>query len=325
MASPTESRANLFTTKATKSGICSLPDGYHIAYEIHGLGPTKVFLIMGLLASMYSWRQSVNYFAGEHGDRYSVCVFDNRGAGKSSAPWSRYTTAQLANDAGHLLNCIGWTEANTIHVNGVSMGGMVALELVSANPARFASLALTSSCAKHQNPPRTRLESIDNWISFFRPKRSNEAKAKSVIDSLFVDRNWLQAPNERYPAFATNYERVYSEIMDRITHQAPTTLAGQIGQIAACLTHHVSHERLVKIAREVSPILLLTGDHDKLVSPECTEELGREMKEARKVVFYGKGHALSIEAEEEYHAELEKLILQAEKRWRGHEKEKSRR
>jgi pimeloyl-ACP methyl ester carboxylesterase len=38
------------------------------------------------------------------------------------------------------------------------------------------------------------------------------------------------------------------------------------------------------------PVLLVTGDHDPLVSPECTAELARGLPDVRRVEFAGCGH-----------------------------------
>lgn len=112
----------LFKTQATTSGECALRDGKTLSYEIHGTGSEKIILVMGLLASRYSWRETVDHFMSKDGDKYSVLVYDNRGVGKSSAPWGRYTTGMLAADALDLLNHVGWKEDRSVHLNGVSMG-----------------------------------------------------------------------------------------------------------------------------------------------------------------------------------------------------------
>ena len=56
----------------------------------------------------------------------------------------------MARDALILLDHLGWTKH--VHVNGVSMGGMISLEMVDAAPDRFSSLTLTSTTAKRNIP-----------------------------------------------------------------------------------------------------------------------------------------------------------------------------
>lgn len=63
-------------------------------------------------------------------DKYSCLIFDNRGMGESDKPLLRYTTSEMAKDVVELLNHVGWTEDRSVHVVGISMGGMISQELV---------------------------------------------------------------------------------------------------------------------------------------------------------------------------------------------------
>jgi pimeloyl-ACP methyl ester carboxylesterase len=57
----------------------------------------------------------------------------------------------MAQDVIDMLDHFGWKDS--VHVNGVSMGGMISLELVSTWPERFSSLVLTSTTSGRQIPP----------------------------------------------------------------------------------------------------------------------------------------------------------------------------
>ena len=56
---------------------------------------------------------------------------DNRGTGGSDKPLMRYSTSEMAKDLIELIDHLGWTDERHLHVTGVSMGGMIAQELVS--------------------------------------------------------------------------------------------------------------------------------------------------------------------------------------------------
>lgn len=310
----------LLTSVATSSGICLLRDGRtKLSYEIHGSGPEKLVLIMGLLASRFSWRETLNHFMSKPGNNYSILIFDNRGVGRSDAPWGRYTTSMLAADVLDLVDHIGWNQERSVHVNGVSMGGMIALEFALLAGSKIRSLTLTSTCAKHQNPPRTRAESAMGWINFFRPKPSNHSKVTNMLNTLFVDETWLK---EVRPDGQTNRDRIYDIMMTRAQKQPAPGLSGQMGQIAACLTHECSAASLAKLGEIIPDLLIITGDKDKLIDPKCSDEiynetsLRGERKSIKKVVYAGKGHALAAEAEVEYHKEFEAIMSAGNTRWK---------
>lgn len=78
------------------------------------------------------------------------------------------------------------------------------------------------------------------------------------------------------------------------------TLHGNIAQTAACLRHHVSDDRLVRIKSTGLPILIVTGTFDNLVRPEYSHHMNKVFKNARFEVFEGSGHAIPDEQPERY-------------------------
>ena len=50
--------------------------------------------------------------------------------GESDKPLLRYSTSEMARDTIDLLDSIGWMGKRQLHVVGVSMGSMIAQELV---------------------------------------------------------------------------------------------------------------------------------------------------------------------------------------------------
>ena len=50
--------------------------------------------------------------------------------GESDKPVMRYSTSEMAKDTLELLDHVGWVGKRSAHIIGISMGGMIAQELV---------------------------------------------------------------------------------------------------------------------------------------------------------------------------------------------------
>jgi pimeloyl-ACP methyl ester carboxylesterase len=79
---------------------------------------------------MSAWQRQTKDFGHTKGDQYSCLVIDNRGIGQSGKPLMRYSTSEMAKDVLEILDHIKWTEKRSVHVIGISMGGMISQELV---------------------------------------------------------------------------------------------------------------------------------------------------------------------------------------------------
>jgi len=86
---------------------------------------------MGLGSLKSSWQRQTKDFGHDQASKYSCLIFDNRGMGESDKPLVRFSTSEMAKDAFELLNHLGWTSKRQLHVIGISMGGMIAQEMVT--------------------------------------------------------------------------------------------------------------------------------------------------------------------------------------------------
>lgn len=89
---------------------------------------------MGLGGMKYAWQRQTKDFGHTQADKYSSLVYDNRGIGESDKPRARYSTSEMAKDAVELIDHLGWIDKRQLHVIGISMGGMIAQEVVSSSP-----------------------------------------------------------------------------------------------------------------------------------------------------------------------------------------------
>jgi len=100
-----------------------------------------LLLIMGFGGDHLAWALQMADFAARH----RVIAFDNRGVGQTDSPDQPYTMRMMAGDALGLMDALG---VDSAHVLGVSMGGMIAQELVLARPERVRSLHLACTFAR---------------------------------------------------------------------------------------------------------------------------------------------------------------------------------
>ena len=110
-------------------------------YEDYGEG-APVVLIHGLAGDCSAWKAQIESLE----KNYRVLAFDNRGAGRSSAPDYPYTSSHFAADTIGLMDAVGITEP--AHVIGRSMGGAIAQMMALDYPDRVRSLLITASFGK---------------------------------------------------------------------------------------------------------------------------------------------------------------------------------
>ncbi|RKP06617.1 Alpha/Beta hydrolase protein [Thamnocephalis sphaerospora] len=268
----------------------TLPIRLH--YELHGHGPKRVLLIMGLSCSGEYWLPQAKFLSQQG---YQVCFFDNRGVGQSDAPKGYYTTKDMALDTIELLEHLGWE--SDVHVVGVSMGGMIALELASARPQCIASLSLTSTHAGSTLPPLTGALTLPRLMF-----TSDINKRIEMNCNLLYPKKWLDMPHPNGSG-QTNREAVANSMVERIVRSPVQTSAGAIGQLSAVMRHSVGRDRLERIRSAGIPVLVCTGTEDNLVRPSNSQFLA-ETLDARFEVFEGCGHAISMQEPERYNQML---------------------
>jgi len=108
-----------------------------IYYEIHGQGDPLV-LIHGLGSSSQDWQYQIEPFSRH----YQVVAFDVRGHGRSAKPLGPYSIPLFAADAAALIRALGLAPA---HVVGISMGGMIGLQLAADAPDLVRSLVVVNA------------------------------------------------------------------------------------------------------------------------------------------------------------------------------------
>lgn len=223
-----------------------------------------LLLIMGFGGDHQSWAFQAPALSQHH----RVIMFDNRGAGQSSAPDAPYSTRMMAEDAVGLLDALGVERA---HVLGVSMGGMIAQELALNHPRRVRSLQLHCTYAR---PDRYMLALMDAWRDI-RTKATLEEWMRSVA-------LWLFSP----VTFAERPEFVEAVIQTALANPYPFSLTGFLRQGEAVR----GHDALARLPTLTCPTLVSVADHDILVPPRFAREVAAAVPKAEFRTIDAAGH-----------------------------------
>jgi pimeloyl-ACP methyl ester carboxylesterase len=244
--------------------------GHSIWWDSIG-SPEKppVLLIMGLALSARGWDKLPELLSKD----FRVLVFDNRGTGKSSRRGFAFRIPDMADDAAAVLDAAGVADA---HVFGISMGGMIAQELVLRHPSRVRSLALGctfGSWRRAKTPAfRTKLDLLLLNMGFVTPAR---------VGRLLVSAEW-DAKNP-------------GKVLEWIRAAEKTSLRFAVAQILA-VGRHTTLKRLSQIKART---LILSGDADQLIPCANSQTLASAIPGARLQLLKGAGHAFPLEREEE--------------------------
>ncbi|HZA70304.1 MAG TPA: alpha/beta hydrolase [Nitrososphaeraceae archaeon] len=209
----TSSPSSSFHSKA--SMIDNLPSqkvtvgNIDIAYKKvgKGSGAKPIILITGLGATMDMWNPLL--LEQLSSSNHTVIIFDNRGAGESTAGGTKeFSISQFANDTVGLLEALKIDKADVL---GWSMGSFIAQELALTNPDKVGSLILyASGCGgKEAKPPSP--EVIKTLSNTSMPPQ--ELRQKLI--SLLFPTVWFKANPDFLNYFPIPKESVSPEIMGK--------------------------------------------------------------------------------------------------------------
>ena len=249
-------------------------NGFELYYETYGEGFPIVF-IMGLSANSDWWQSD---FIEAFSKKFQVIVLDNRGAGRSSDPGEDYTMQTLADDVIGLLNALAIQKA---HVLGISMGGMIAQEVVLNYPERVEKLVLCSTNAgiSKSVPPEMEVLKI---LMADTSLKTDEENTRESIPLLFT------------PDFIENHPEYIETTVQQIL-KAPITPNSYKRQLMAVMQFNAG-KRLKSVH---TPTLVVHGKKDILIPAENGEILAKLIPGAKLVLFEEDAHFLTAQQPEQ--------------------------
>jgi pimeloyl-ACP methyl ester carboxylesterase len=240
----------------------------HLHYETFGRKDAPpVLLIMGMGFSSKAWGPMPERLA----ERYRVVVYDNRGAGRSKSGGLVFRVKDMADDAAAVLDAAGVANA---FVFGISMGGMVAMELALRHPVRVKAMALGATFAGWLGSRKPSLLTSTNVLvgGLF-----SRLGAHGLLGRALVSHETVKRDPKALADFIVNGERV-----------DPLALLQQM----TAVTLHSSAEKLAALR---VPTLVLSGDQDRLVPEENSRKLAELIPGASFVLLPGAGHCFPLE------------------------------
>ncbi|MEO8352015.1 MAG: alpha/beta fold hydrolase [Chthoniobacteraceae bacterium] len=264
--------------------------GCHLAYSVCGDG-TPVILIQGVAVHGGGWHPQVEVLA----PRYRCLTFDNRGLGQSQPIGAgKISVEQMAEDARRLMDEMRW---NAAHVVGHSLGGLIALELALANPARVRSLALL--CTFGRGCDAAPLTARMLWTGM-RTRIGSRRQRRRAFLELVMPPGALRGIDA--DALAARMALLFGH--DLADQPDVTGL-----QLAAMRTYDAM-PRLHELASV--PTLVVSAAHDPIAPPSAGRALANAIPNARFVELADTSHGVPIHSPERINELLSEHFAHAE-------------
>ena len=264
-----------------------------LGYREWGSGPVTVVFLHGNLASK-DW---IELAAPRFPQGIRTLAIDWRGCGDSDRPaadaeFANYSIAQHAQDMRAALDAFG---ISFCHLATHSTGGIIALRMLLAEPARFGRVF-------HLDPvaPRSIPFTKEHTQVFAGMKASRDftrAVMAHTAPSLFVPESLTDGQGARFVTDAGDRAALFERIVDQtfsvsdgIWFGTPHTLTDEFarGELAA---------RMGEIPH---PQLVVWGERDAIIARDDLIAMAAGMPDCRLVTVPGIGHSLNVEAPDLY-------------------------
>lgn len=250
-------------------------------YVTSGAGH-PVVLIHGFTNAGMAWMQQIAAltFAGYH-----AIVPDLYGHGLSGPATEVTTVDDLARDVIALLDHLGIERAS---VCGLSLGGMIGLQLALDHPQRVDRLIVANSQASFAMPELGPI--VDGWLATFAqpagPLKRFQATWPSMLNAAFRD---SAAGRAAYSSWC------------RLAQRAS---GASLSQVARGMRRFEVRDRLAQITQ---PTLVIAGGEDKLFALSNVRAIADAIPDARFELIADAAHISSLDSP----ASFNRLLLDA--------------
>jgi pimeloyl-ACP methyl ester carboxylesterase len=262
-------------------------DDIQIYYEVKGEGFPLV-MINGLSDNLDCWDPRLIEALSK---KFKLVLFDNRDVGRTDVSDREYAMKLFADDTAGLMNSLGISKA---HILGISMGGMIAQELVLNYPEKVAKLVLCSTGSQwcfSQEVSRIML-AVDELPPEELTKMILSLKVASDFPSDFLKQQPFAVI-----CFTSDFVKEQPDLANLVFQRSaehPISKEGWRRQLNA-IRGFKSYERLQQIK---VPTLVLHGRKDIEIPPENGSILAKAIPNARLVYLEKSAHYLAEETRE---------------------------
>ena len=246
-----------------------------VHYKVEGKGDNTLILLHGFGASTFTWNKVIKPLS----QNYTVIAYDRTGFGYTSRPmpgeWSGdspYSQESQAGQIVYLMDTLGVDEAVLM---GSSAGGATAALAALKYPGRIKALILVGAAIYEGGPP--------GWlISFIKIPQIRR------LGPLFI---------RKY--FVSSSEKARKIAWHDPSKQTPEVLMGYKKPLRArnwdrglweCALAYKSSDLGERLGDIKIPVLVITGDDDRIIPQEGNERISRKIPYAELVVIPNAGH-----------------------------------
>lgn len=260
----------------------ALVNGAQLYYETYGEGQPLV-LIMGLGGNLDWWGTGFLKHLAQH---HQVIAFDNRGAGRTVTPEGDFTIEQMADDVIGLLDVL---EVSKADVFGISMGGMIAQEVVLRHPQRTRRLIL--GCTTPGGTQQVVPTPLAMQLLLAEPTDPQTAMENQVR---------LLFPDDFIEKFRTLLEE-----NQRVLMRHPMTRENFMRQLAGIQRWKGTFDRLSSLD---IPTLVLHGTEDILLPIGNSHLLRDQIQSAKFIEYAGCGHGFTVQVAPQVLSDVEAFL-----------------
>jgi len=296
----------------SKSGI------YYRLEGVNNPNARKIILLMGMGGCHQDFYLMRQFF----GNFFQICSIDNVGTGFSRKSNTRKrkgeTTSSMADDVIEIVNELGW---KSINLAGLSMGGMIAQEVVcrislDINIETLILICTSNGMLKHiTNIPNPTMLSI--LLKIFLGRGKSSEKLEDALKLMFRP-EWLQEKRQsdlHGNKIVTNMKWIIKHMVWRSedmpqevmtdsvfntwNSMQPPNISVFFSQVFAVLSHNLTNEKARIIQERVPHRVVLGGENDTLTKIKNNMELAKQIQCPLHILKCG--HGLLEEQEQRAH------------------------